>query len=164
MPDDPTPTDPPAKGDPDPKAPPDLGDAGKKALDDERKARRDAERQLREMSDQLKALQDKDKSDSERLTEKVSQLEKDLATATARADRFEVALDKGLDMTRAKRLTGTTREELEADAEELKGWQASSNGDKPPSKPTESLSGGGDPTEEPAVDVRKVVADIPRGF
>jgi hypothetical protein len=143
----------------------DLGEPGKKALEQERKARRDAERQLREQGEQLKALQDKDKSDSERLTEKITQLEKDLATATARADRYEVALDKGLDMTRAKRLTGTTREELEADADELQTWQAGTT-EKPgvPSKPTTDLRGGGDPTEEPDVDVRKVVDAIPRGF
>lgn len=163
MADDPTPDDP-AKGDPEPDKP-DLGDAGKKALEAERKARRDAERQLREKDDQLKALQDKDKSDSERLTEKVTQLEKDLATATARADRFEVALEKGLDMTRAKRLTGATRDELEADADELITWTAGTSDDKPvPGKPATDLKGGSDPTEEPAVDVREVVDSIPRGI
>lgn len=163
MADDPKDPDDPATGDPAPDKP-DMGDAGKKALETERKARRDAERQLREMGDQLKALQDKDKSDSERLTEKVTQLEKDLAAATAKADRFEVALEKGLDMTRAKRLTGSTRDELEADADELITWTAGT-GDKPvPGKPTPDLKGGGDPTEEPEVDVRAVVDSIPRGF
>jgi hypothetical protein len=162
--------DDPAKGKPDDKKPDpgDLGDAGKKAIDDERKARRDAERQLKEMGDKLKALEDKDKSETERLTEKVTQLEKDLASATARADRYEVALEKGLDMTRAKRLTGSTREELEADADELSTWNAGAGNDgkpaAPPGKPAPDLKGGGDPTEEPAVDVRKVVADIPRGL
>lgn len=156
--------DDPAKGDPEP-AKPEMGDAGKKALDEERKARREAERQLKETADRLKVLEDKDKSDSDRLTEKVTQLEKDLATATARADRFEVALDKGLDMTRAKRLTGATREELEADADELITWTAGKD-DKPavPGKPTTDLKGGGDPTEEPETDVREVVDSIPRGF
>jgi hypothetical protein len=139
-------------------------EAGKKALDEERKARRDAERQLKEMGDQLRTLQDKDKSDSERLTEKVTQLEKDLAAATARADRFEVALDKGLDMTRAKRLTGATREELEADADELQSWQAGKPADPVPNKPAVDLKGGGDPTEDPDVDLRQVVDSIPRGF
>lgn len=162
MADDPNTPDDPAKGDPDPA--PTLGDAGKKALDDERKARREAERQLKELGTQLAALQDKDKSDSERLTEKVTQLEKDLASATAKADRFEVALDKGLDMTRAKRLTGTTREELEADADELQTWQAGKPPDPIPGKPATDLKGGGDPTEEPPVDVRSVVDSIPRGI
>jgi hypothetical protein len=163
MADDPKDPDDPAKGDPDP-AKPDLGDAGKKALESERKARREAERQLKETADRLKVLEDKDKSDSDRLTEKVTQLEKDLAAATAKADRYEVALDKGLDMTRAKRLTGTTREELEADADELQTWQAGKPADPVPGKPATDLKGGGDPTEEPETDVRKVVESIPRGF
>lgn len=163
MADDPTPTPDPATGKDDPK--PDLGDAGKKALDDERKARRDAERQLKAVNDQLTALQDKDKSESERAVERVSQLERDLAAATARADRFEVACEQGLDMTRAKRLTGTTREELEADAEELRGWTAGKPDVPPvPGKPTEDLTGGGDPTATPEPDVRSIIESIPRGI
>lgn len=162
MADDPTPDDS-ATEKPEPDKP-DLGDAGKKALDEERKARRDAERQLREMNEQLKQLQDKDKSESERLTEKLAQLEKDLASATAKADRFEVALEQGLDMTRAKRLTGSTREELEADAEELKGWTAGNEPGPTPNKPVEDLAGGGDPTSDPEPDIRQVVESIPRGI
>lgn len=150
----------PATGKDEPK--PDLGDAGKKALDEERKARREAERQLRDTADRLKALEDKDKSESERLTERLSQLEKDLVAASARADRYEVALEKGLDMTRARRLAGSTREELEADAEELKSWTSGTRADPVPSKPVEDLKGGGDPTEPPAPDIADVVAGIPR--
>lgn len=124
------------------------------------------EKQAKDLADRLQGLEDKDKSDSERLTEKLAQLEKDLAAATSRADRYEVALEKGLDMVRAKRLTGSTRDELEADADELTTWQAGAPaGDKPaPGKPTEALSGGGDPTQEPDPDVRQVVDSIPRGF
>lgn len=165
MADDPKNPDEPAKGDPGTPDPGDLGDGGKKALDAIRAEKRAAEKRAKDAEDQLKTLQDKDKSESERLTEKVTQLEKDLTAATARADRFEVALDKGLDMTRAKRLTGTTREELEADADELITWTAGKD-DKPavPGKPTADLKGGGDPTEEPETDVRQVVDSIPRGF
>lgn len=121
------------------------------------------EKQAKDLADRLAQLEDKDKTESQRLTDKVTQLEKDLANQTARADRFEVAVEKGLDMVRAKRLTGSTREELEADADELTTWQA---GDaKPtPANPTTDLRGGGDPTEEPEVDVRAVVDSIPRGF
>lgn len=154
--------------DQEPDAPADTDDApgqDTKANDDAAKWKalaRKHEKQAKDLADRLQSLEDKDKSDSERLTEKLAQLEKDLATATARADRFEVALDKGLDMTRAKRLTGTTREELEADAEELKGW--TSGGDTPdtPSKPAEDLAGGGDPSSGPDPDIRQVVASIPR--
>lgn len=122
------------------------------------------EKQAKELADRLQGLEDKDKSESERLTERIAQLEKDLTSATAKADRFEVALDKGLDMTRAKRLTGTTREELEADADELQTWQAGKPADPIPGKPATDLKGGGDPTEEPPVDVRSVVDSIPRGI
>lgn len=151
----------PAKGEEPPEP---LGDGGKKALDAERRARREAEKKLSDLNDQLQALQDKDKTDSQRLTEKLTQLEKDLVSASARADRYEVALEKGLDMVRAKRLTGTTREELEADADELKGWTAAETQTPPPGKPAEDLKGGGDPTQEPEPDIRKVVESIPRGF
>jgi len=161
MPDDPKPDD-----KPDDKPTPDPDEGAKKALEAERKARREADAKVKELGDQLAALDDKDKSEVERLTGKVSQLEKDLATATQRADRYEVALDKGLDMTRAKRLTGTTRDELEADAEELKGWTAGASGEgggPVPDKPKENLSGGGDPTDEPEeTDPRKLAAQIPR--
>lgn len=45
--------------------------------------------------------------------------------ATARADRTEVAFEKGLTPAQAKRLQGETREELEADADELlEAWGA----------------------------------------
>ena len=164
MPDDPKPNDDPK---PEDKPTPDPDEGAKKALDAERKARREAEAKLKDVTDRLTAIEDKDKSEVDRLTGKVAQLEKDLASATAKADRYEVALDKGLDMTRAKRLTGTTREELEADAEELAGWTApgkgGSGGGGTPAKPVEDLGGGGDPTEEPEeTDPRKLAAGIPR--
>lgn len=150
--------------DPDVDETPDPDAGAKKALEAERKARRDAEKQLKEIQAQVKQLEDQDKSESERLTERLTEAEKRATAAEGRADRFEVALEKGLDMTRAKRLTGATREELEADADELHTWQASTTEQPAPGKPTEALSGGGDPTEEAPVDVRQVVASIPRGF
>lgn len=157
------PKDPPATGDDPPK--PDLGDSGKKALDEERKARRDAERQAKDLADRLKAIEDQGKSEVERLTEQVAGLTKERDQAVTRADRYEVALEKGLDMVRAKRLTGTTREELEADADELQLWSPGGKADGPaPTKPTEDLRGGGDPETGPDPDVRAVVDSISRGF
>lgn len=149
---------------PDPDDNPDPDAGAKKALEAERKARRDAERQLKDLQAQVKQREDQDKSESERLTERLAEAEKRAEAAESRADRFEVALEKGLDMTRAKRLTGSTREELEADADELQSWQAGPSEQPAPSKPTEALSGGGDPTEAAPVDIRQVVDAIPRGF
>lgn len=120
--------------------------------------------ELKAKAQQLEQLEQGTKSEVEKLTERLAEAEKRATAEAARADRFEVALDKGLDMTRAKRLTGATREELEADAEELQTWQSGSTEKPAPSKPTESLSGGGDPTEDPPVDMRQVVDSIPRGF
>jgi hypothetical protein len=137
----------------------DLGDAGKKALDAERKARRDAEKQAKELKDKLQAIEDKDKSDVDRLTEQVAALTKERDTATHRADRLEVAVVKSLDEDRAKRitsaakrLTGSTREELEADADEfLTAFAVPESPAKPApvGKPREDLKPGNNDPDAP---------------
>lgn len=150
--------DKPATGDDTPPA--DLGDAGKKALEAERKARRDAEAQLKQIQDELQSIKDRDKSDGEKLAEKLAAAEKRAADAETKALRLEVAAEKGV---KARWLTGSTREELEQAADEYLADHPPATGDKPaPAKPAEDLRGGGNPTEEPDPDIRKVVADIPR--
>lgn len=146
-------------------------EAGKKALATERKARRDAEQQLKELQSRLQQIEDKDKSEVERLTEQVATLTKERDGAVQRADRLEVAVLKSLDedqsrriTSAAKRLTGSTREELEADAEEfLTAFAPSAHAEdegrpSPSSKPREQLKpGNGDPdlpVEE--TDIRKL--------
>lgn len=71
-----------------------LGDGGQKALAAERTARRDAERQLRESQDRVRELEGAE-------------------------TRRDVASAKGLTPSQANRLVGATREELEADADDL---------------------------------------------
>lgn len=132
----------------------------------------------------LKEIEDRDLSDNEKLTARVAELEKELYEANGRAVRMEVAAAKGLTAAQAKRLVGTTSEELEADADELLSTfkpategdpgegddgddSKGGDGDKPApptGRPTPDLKGGGDPTTQDsgAVDLRKVVADIPR--
>lgn len=160
MADDDTPPDDPKKGDPAPD--PDAG--AKKALDAERRARRDAEKALADVQKQLKELTDKDKSDVEKLTEQVAQLTKDRDDQAAKALRAEVAMSKGLNAAQAKRLTGGTLEELEADADDLLATFKGTGGDAPPTqKPRLNLSGGADPTgagEE--TNPAKLAADLPR--
>lgn len=53
------------------------------------------------------------------LEERVAGIEQQAKEAEARAMRAEVANAKGLTPTQAKRLVGSTREELETDADEL---------------------------------------------
>lgn len=96
-----------------------LGDGGKRALEAERKARRDAERKATDLEARLAAIEDKDKSEVERLTSQVATLTKDRDAAVVNAARLKVALDRGLTATQAKRLVGSTEEELSADADEL---------------------------------------------
>jgi hypothetical protein len=59
------------------------------------------------------------KSEQERLTERLAAAEARAAEIEGRALRLEVAAENGLTPAQAKRLVGSTREELEADAEEL---------------------------------------------
>ena len=53
------------------------------------------------------------------LEDRVAEIERQAKDSEARAMRAEIANAKGLTPTQAKRLVGSTREELEADADEL---------------------------------------------
>lgn len=97
-----------------------LGDGGKRALEAERKARRKAEKEAAELRDKVKQAEDAEKTEVERLQGQVAQLTKDAEAATARADRFEVAAAKGLTLAQARRLVGSTKDELEEDADAMR--------------------------------------------
>jgi hypothetical protein len=167
MPDDPTDPTP----DPSPEPEPDKdwkAEAAKwKALarkhEDQAKANADAAKRLKE-------LEDADKTEIQKLSDLAAEAQKRADMAEAQLLRIQVAMAKGLTEAQAKRLVGTTREELEADADELiASFKPADAGNPkadpgPGDRPKERLAGGGDPTAEPDVDVRKIVADIPRGF
>lgn len=113
-----------------------LGDGGKKALEAERKARRDAERKL------------------QTATERVAELE-------AAELRRDVAADRGLTAAQAARLRGTTREEMDADAEELLELLKPAGATPPPSiRPTSDLRGGTDPTDTGSGDAARIADRI----
>lgn len=79
-------------------------------------------RELREAQARLAAFEraKQDKADADRSeTEKRVAAEERAAAAELRALRLEVASDKGLTPAQAKRLVGGTRQELEADADEI---------------------------------------------
>lgn len=150
-----------------------LGEAGKKALERERRARREAEARLREVEAKLEEHEGEKKSDVERATDRIATLERELAETRREALRLEVAMAKGLTAAQARRLAGNTREELEADADELlelfggRTGGSSATGDddrRPPRKrPTPDLRGGVDPTEPVEdTDPAKLAARIPR--
>jgi hypothetical protein len=122
-----------------------LGTGGKKALDAERKARRDAEAKLKELEPLAKAAQEKadaEKSELQKVNEALAG-ERDARTkAEGALLRYTVAADKGVPTKLAQFLSGTTKEEVEASADTLLAELG--NGDRPqiPGKPTERLVSG----------------------
>lgn len=128
----------------------DLGEAGKKALAEERKARRALEKQLREANDavkaahgQVKQFEDRDKTETQKAADRIAELEKLLAdreTELSRKDqdilRRDIAKDKGVPL---KLVTGSTREEMEASADDALEWRG---GDKVEKKPIGALRSG----------------------
>lgn len=121
-------------------------------------------------------LEESQKSEQQKLADQLEAARAESAKATAAQLRLEVALEKapeGMSVAQirklARRLTGSTQEELEADAEELFADFAPSDDGKddksgPPSrKPKENLRGGNDPDEPPdETDPSKLAALIPR--
>lgn len=87
------------------------------------------------------------KSDIEKATAAAAEAAERAAAAELRALRLEVAGDKGLSPSQAKRLVGTTREELEADADELLADfpPTSKPSDKLPTRPKPKKGGASDP-------------------
>ena len=73
----------------------------------------------KDAASKLKELEDAQKTEQERLTEKLNATETRAKEAELKAARLEVATEKGLPKTSVKFLTGTTPEELEASADEL---------------------------------------------
>lgn len=84
------------------------------------------------------------RSDIEKASERAAAAERERDDARGRLDRLEVALEKGLTPSQAKRLVGSTREELEADADELlKDLGDSQKPRSPRPDPNQGRSGNG---------------------
>jgi hypothetical protein len=115
----PAPEAPKAEATPEKPATGDLGDAGKKALDAERKEKRAAEKRAADLEARLKEFEERDKTEAEKIADRAKSAEDRATQAESRAMRLEVAFDKGRTPAQAKRLVGSTREELEADADEI---------------------------------------------
>jgi hypothetical protein len=125
----------------------------------------------------LAEAEDADKSELQRANDKAAAAEARAKAAEIRSARLEVAAAKGLSPTLAARLMGETREDLEADADELMAQlKPSGNGtDKQRDgtsgsgttsareRPRESLRSGTAPQAEPEDnDPTKLAAMIPR--
>lgn len=104
-----------------------LGDGGKAALAAERKARRDADAQLKALQSKLAEFEDRDKSELEKLQTRLAAAEKSATEATLKALRADVAQAKGVP---AGLLSGSTEDELNAAADALLAFRG-----KPASAP-----------------------------
>jgi hypothetical protein len=159
-------------GDPEDKGP-ELGDAGKRAIDAMKRERNQARKELADALKKNKEYADKDKTESQRLQEAAEDAKVRAATAEVTHRKLQTALDRapeGASLAHikavAKRLSGESDEELEADADELFALLAPAQGSeqeskkKLPGKPKENLSGGGDPGEEPEEKDPRKLADL----
>lgn len=101
-----------------------LGEGGLKALQAEREARSVAEKQIADLNNRLKEFEDSQKTDAEKKSEAEAEQRRQFEETTAakaeaesRLLRYEVAADKGIDLKFVNRINGSTKEELEADAD-----------------------------------------------
>jgi hypothetical protein len=174
----------PAKPDPakpDPERKPPWGDDkdfdAQKAwtlLENVREDARKAKAEREELAKKVKTHEDASKSDQEKLSERVTEAEKRATSAEGTALRLEVALEKapeGMPLAQvrklAKRLSGSTKEELEADADELfEDFKTEDEpGQAPRSRPKERLRPGAAPSAEPEeTDPIKLAAQVPRMY
>ena len=97
----------------------------------------------------LTELEQASKSEVERERDAKAAAEGRASEAELRALRLEVAFDKGLTPAQAKRLVGATREELEADADELVAtFKPAEDKGSPTIKPKPAQAGRRDPGQD----------------
>lgn len=155
----------------------------KAALASERKLKRAAEARAAEAEGKVADLEKQGKNGDgagdDKLAGQIQQLTDDLAKERVMRLRAEVAAEKGLTAAQAKRLSGSSKEELEADADELleafpvsksdkgddDGKDDRSSGRPPSRRPAADLKGGSDPDggqEKVETDPAKLAGSVPR--
>lgn len=117
-----------------------------------------------EAAKRLKELEDANKSDLDKLTERATSAEQKAAAAELKALRFEVAAEKGVPTNLMRFLTGDSREDLEAAADELMAAVKPDTGEGDTGgRPKEALRSGAAPAAEPETnDPRKLAESISR--
>lgn len=171
--------------DPDPEGADQLGDPGRKALDaikEQRRAAREerdkAKAELEQVRAELRKHSDKDKTEMQRLIEERDSLKSELGKTTSAMRRREFAEEFAPEHATtaqvravAKRLTGDSDADLEADAKELYALIAPAPPKPTPGKPKERLrdggerlrgGGGSDDDDADEMDPRKLAALIKR--
>jgi hypothetical protein len=101
---------------PDAKTPKSFDEAYVKTI---RREAASARTELQETKSKLQELLDRDKSDAEKLSERLAESERQASEATLRALRYEVAAEHGLDMGAAAFLTGDDKASITDTAKKL---------------------------------------------
>lgn len=96
-----------------------LGDAGKKAIQAERDARKAAEKANAELAARLKEFEDSKLSELEKAQRAATESAAELAALRAENIRKSVALEKGVPSDLVEFLTGDTEEQVAAKADAL---------------------------------------------
>ncbi|ABS03206.1 hypothetical protein [Kineococcus radiotolerans] len=130
-------------------------------------------KELEPLAQKARELEEAGKSDLEKLSGERDSFRDRASSAEQRLSRLDVALEaapEGISVTLlrqvAKRISGGTAEEMQADAEELFALLAPASApDRPadvvPGRPKERLRGGSDPEDEPdEMDPAKLAAKI----
>ncbi len=102
--------------------------------------------ELKAKAGRLDELEASNKSELEKLNERLTATDQRAQSAEQALLRANVAASKGLTPAQAKRLAGVTQEELEADADELLETFKAPRSD-PSQRPRPNLRAGADPTE-----------------
>lgn len=97
----------------------DKPDAVKNALQAERKAAQEARDRAEALAAQVREFEDRDKSEQQKLEERVVSAEQERDALKAQILRRDIATAKELPLDLADRLQGKNRKELEEDAERL---------------------------------------------
>lgn len=130
--------------------------------------------ELKKAASELKDLKDSKKSESEKVAEEITNLKKQLESerdARTKSDaeslRLRVAQGKGLSEAQASRLRGSTKEELEADADELLESFGGTKKDEseearpgPGGRPKEKLTPGASNDGDATPDYKKIADEI----
>lgn len=138
----------------------------REVLAKERAARREAEKNAKAGNaaiERLAAIEDEQKTEQQKLTERAERAEAAEKAAAEKLLRAEVAMAKGLPPALAARLQGSTREEMETDADALLALVPSKPAAPPPAEA--GVGAGGKPpapTDYRTADKAEVDAELRR--
>lgn len=157
---------PPARGDED--APEDLGDAGKQAIERMKRDKRAAEKRATELEARVKEFEDRDKSDAEKVADRVAKAESEVAGIPAKvAEALKghlVALHEISDEDSELFLTATDPELLLKQIARLQERNADTGKPRQPKPdPTQGRVPGGTPLDPKAADLAQIEADLAAG-